>query len=161
MGNAPEVIREVGVHNFRAASKQRIMYLDCRLLGITARTVGVLLWWKISFVDRSQYQHRCCHADTISQGRNPQRSKLAIGFRYPHSSDRLRLVALFSECKSQFAEPSLHPIRVDILKILCINTRCALIRTALGVSVRQNIFSVYLVVQGVETIADFCLRFRV
>ena len=37
----------------------------------------------------------------------------------------------------------------------------ALVRTALGVSMRQNIRTVDLVVQGVEAIAGFCLRFRV
>ena len=43
MRNAPEVVREVGVHDFRMASEQRRFHLDHRLLGVAARPVGVLL----------------------------------------------------------------------------------------------------------------------
>jgi hypothetical protein len=51
-GNAAEVVREVGVHDFRVASEQRLFHLDHRLLGIAARPVGVLLWRKVGFEDR-------------------------------------------------------------------------------------------------------------
>ena len=34
MGNAPEVVREVGVHDFRMATEQQLFHLDHRLLGI-------------------------------------------------------------------------------------------------------------------------------
>ena len=34
MGNAPEVVREVGGHDFRMAAKQQFLHLDHRLLGI-------------------------------------------------------------------------------------------------------------------------------
>ena len=37
MGNAPEVVREVGVHNFRMAAKQQFFHLDHRLFGRFAR----------------------------------------------------------------------------------------------------------------------------
>jgi hypothetical protein len=33
MGTAPEVVREVGVHDVRMASKQQFFHLDHRLLG--------------------------------------------------------------------------------------------------------------------------------
>jgi len=56
MGNATEVVREVGVNDFRVASDQRLFHLDHRLLGIAARTVGVLLWPKIGFEDRIQHE---------------------------------------------------------------------------------------------------------
>ena len=59
--NGPEVVREVGVYNFRVASEQRLFHLDHRLLGIAARPVGVLLGWKVGFEDRIEHQHRCCH----------------------------------------------------------------------------------------------------
>ena len=137
MGNAPEVVREVGVNDFRVAAKQLRFHLDHRLLGIALGTVGVLLWWKIGFKDRFQHQHRCCHADPITQGRDAQRPELAVGLRDEHSSDRIRVVALLPERKRQFAEPPLHPIRVDVRKILTVNPRCALVGAALGVSMGQ------------------------
>ena len=80
--NAPEVVREVGVHDFRVASEQRLFHLDHRLLGVAARPVGVLLWWKVGFEDRFEHQHRCCHAHPIAQGRDAQRPEalpLAFG----------------------------------------------------------------------------------
>ena len=49
MGNAPEVVREVGVNDFRVAPKQLRFHLDHRLLGVSPGAVGVLLWWKIGF----------------------------------------------------------------------------------------------------------------
>src|SRR5450755_1112579 len=118
MRNAPEVIRQIGVNDFWSTTEQQLLHLDHRLLGIAARAVGVLLWWKIGFEDRLQHQHRCCHADPIPQSANTQRSKLAIGLRYPHSFDWIRLVLLFSECMSQFAKPSLRPIRFNIREVL-------------------------------------------
>src|SRR5882757_1552783 len=69
-------------------------HLDHRLLGVAPRTVGILLWWKVGFEDRFQYQQRCRHADPIAQGRDAQRPELAVGLRYEHSSDRLRSVSL-------------------------------------------------------------------
>jgi hypothetical protein len=44
--NAPEVVREVGVHDFRVATNHQPIYLDHRLLGVAPGTVGILLWWK-------------------------------------------------------------------------------------------------------------------
>ena len=43
MWNGAEVVREVGVYDFRAAPEQRLLHLDHRLLGVAARPVGVLL----------------------------------------------------------------------------------------------------------------------
>ena len=106
-------------------------------------------------------QHRCCHADPITQGRDTQWPEFAVGFRYPHSSDRIRLVILFSESLRQFAEPPLHSVRFDIRKVLSVYARCALVRAALSVGVKQNIFPVNLVVQSVEVVVSFRLRFRV
>ena len=47
MGNAPEVVREVGVHNFRMAAKQQLFHRDHRLLGVSPGTVGVEFRWKV------------------------------------------------------------------------------------------------------------------
>ena len=54
-----------------------------------------------------------------------------------------------------------HPIRFDVRKVLTVHSRCALVGAALGIGMRQNILAADLVVQGVEAIAGFCLRFRV
>ena len=127
----------------------------------TVRTVGILLGWKIGFEDRFKHQPCCCHADPIAQGRDAQRPEFAIGFRYKHSSDGVRSVSLLPERMRQFTQPPLHPIRFDVRKLLTIHSRCALVGAALGVCMNQDVVAADLVVQGVETIAGFCLRFRV
>ena len=73
----------------------------------------------------------------------------------------VRSVSLLPECKRQFTKPPLHPIRFDVRKLLTIHSRCALVGAALGVCMSQDVVAADLVVQGVETIAGFCLRFRV
>ena len=70
-------------------------------------------------------------------------------------------VCLLPERKRQFGQPPLDPIRLDVRKVLAVNARCALVRAALGIGMRQNVVAVDLVVQGVEAIAGRCLSFRV
>ena len=70
MGDASEVVREVGVNDFRVATEQQLFHLDHRLLGIAPGAVRVLFGWKVGFEDRFQHQHRCCHADPIPHGRH-------------------------------------------------------------------------------------------
>src|SRR5580658_2027378 len=72
MWNAPEVVREVGVDDFPVALVQLLIHLDHRLLRVAPRAVGVLFRWEVGFEDRFQHQHCCCHADSITQGRDAQ-----------------------------------------------------------------------------------------
>ena len=70
----------------------------------------------------------------------------------------------YVSCLSASASSASHrstPICFDVRKVLIVYARCALVRAALGIGMRQNIFAADLVVQGVEAIAGFCLRFRV
>ena len=87
--------------------------------------------------------------------------KFAVGLRYEHSSDGVRSISFLPERKRQFAKPPLHPIRLDVRKILTVHTWCALVGAALGIGMRQDVLTADLVVQSIETIAGFCLRFRV
>jgi hypothetical protein len=90
MRDTPEVIREVGIHDFRVAVKQRLLHRHDRLLGIAPRAVSVLLGGEVGFKDRLQHQHRCCHADPIAQGRDAQGPEIAIGVGNEDTSDRLQ-----------------------------------------------------------------------
>jgi hypothetical protein len=161
MRDATEVVREVGVDDFRMLIEQRLFHLGHRLLGIAAPPIGVLLGRKVSFEDRVQHQHRCCHAHPVTQSRDAQRPQVAVGFRDIHSSDRIRSVPLLPERKRQFTEPPLDPVLLDIRKVLAVYTRRPLVGAALGVGMRQDVLAVDLVVQGVEAVPGFRLRFRV
>jgi hypothetical protein len=52
-------------------------------------------------------------------------------------------------------------MRLDIREVLPVHTRCALVGAALSVGMGQDIVAADLVVQGIEAIVGFCLRFRV
>ena len=71
------------------------------------------------------------------------------------------MVALLPERKRQFAKPSLDAIRLNVREVLTVYPRCALVGAALGKRIGQNVLTADLVVQRIETIAGFCLRFRV
>src|SRR6516164_3663190 len=49
MRNAPEVVREIGVHDFRMATEQQFLHLYGGLLGVAPSAVGVDFWWKVGF----------------------------------------------------------------------------------------------------------------
>src|SRR6266436_2153063 len=107
MRNAPEVVREVGVHDFRMATEQQLLHLYSGLLSVAPSAVGVDFRWKVGFEDRR---------------------------------------------KRQFGQPPLHPMRFDVRKVLTVYSWCALIGTALGIGMRQNILAADFVVQGIEAI---------
>ena len=82
MGYAPEVVREVGVDDFRVTTEQQLLHLDDCLLGVAPSAIGVDFRRKIGFEDRLQHQQRCRHADLIPHARDTQRPEFAV--------DRLR-----------------------------------------------------------------------
>src|SRR6516165_8514638 len=47
MRNAPEVVRKVGVHDFRMATEQQLLHLYSGLLGIAPSAIGVDFRWKV------------------------------------------------------------------------------------------------------------------
>jgi hypothetical protein len=48
----------------------------------------------------------------------------------------------------RFAKPSLHPVRHDVLEVLTVHARRALVGAALGIGVRQNVLAADLVVDS-------------
>src|SRR6202049_2011452 len=55
MRNAPEVVREIGVHDFRMATEQQLLHLYSGLLSVSPSAVGVDFRRKIGFEDRLQH----------------------------------------------------------------------------------------------------------
>ena len=161
MRNASEVVREVRIDNLLMAPEHQRLHLGYRLLGIAPGAVAILLRRKIGLENRFQHQHRCCHAGPIPESRNAQRPKFAVSFRYEHTSDGMRPVGSLLKRKRQFAKPPLHAILFDIREVLAVHTRRAPVGAAQGIGMRQNIHAENLVVQSVEAVAGFSLRFCV
>ena len=44
-------VREVGVHDFRMATKQQLFHLDGSLLGVAPSAVGIDFRWKVGFAN--------------------------------------------------------------------------------------------------------------
>src|ERR1700724_4111547 len=98
MGNAPEVVREVGVYDFRMTTEKQLLHLYSGLLGVAPSAVGVDFRW---------------FADPIPHGRDAQRPEFAVGLRYEHACDRLRPLGLLPERKRQFGQPPFKPLRLE------------------------------------------------
>src|SRR5687767_12569475 len=64
----------------------------------------------------------------------------------------------FSSCASSLNHLS-SPYFSNVLEVLSIHTRRALVGLAAGIGMKQNIRPVHLVVQGIEPIARRFLRF--
>jgi hypothetical protein len=73
----------------------------------------------------------------------------------------MRPVGSLLKRKRQFAKPLLYAILFDIREVLAAHARRAPIGAAQGIGMRQNVPAVNLVVQSIEAVAGFSLRFRV
>ena len=88
-------------------------------------------------------------------------SGLSLPLAFGMNTRLIGSVCLLPERKRQFGQPPLDPIHFDVRKVLTVYSRCTLVGSALGIGMRQNILTADLVVEGVEPIASFRLRFRV
>ena len=125
--NGPEVVREVGVYNFRVASEQRLFHLDHRLLGIAAQPVGILLRLQVGLEDRFEHQQRRRLYHAVLDRWDAQRPLPAVRLGYPYPTHGLRLIRLLTQLLRQFTQPTLPPIRLDVREALAIDADCAVI----------------------------------
>ena len=178
MRNLIEVATQIGVDHGRVPKiDQAIDGLD-RIQRILAGAVRVLLGLQVGFEDGFKYQHRRRLNNPVAYRRDPQRSHfLAVRLRNVDPSDRLRSISLVPEFLRQFPEPwvpvgfdirdlaslglpILASIRLDVVERLAVHSSCPAIGFASGIGEAQNIRAVHLVVQKIEPILGFCLRFR-
>src|SRR6185312_3702345 len=141
------------------ARVQQAMYLPHRFQRTALRPVSVLLRRQVGLKDRPQDQHRRRLRYTIPDRRNAQGSELTVRFWDIYSPDRLRLVRFVSEFQRQFPKPSLHAICFDVLEPYSIHTGGPCIGFAASIGMGQYIISVQLVIQRIEAITRFTLRF--
>src|SRR5467141_3946750 len=120
MRNAPEVVREVGVHDVRMATEQQLLHLYSGLLGVAPSAVGVDSGGRSASKIGSSTSIAAVMQTPIPHARDAQRPEFAVGLRYKHSSDWLRPVGLPPERKRQFGQPPLDSIRFDVRKVLAV-----------------------------------------
>jgi hypothetical protein len=137
--------------------------------------ISLLLTWKETCRPEEAPQERPQrlrnarqYADPIAQGRDAQRPEFAVGFQDEHSFDGIRSVGFLPERKRQFTEPPLQAVRFDVREVLPVHPGAPPAFAGANSCWRgterrhaQNLVTADLVVQRVEAIASFCLRFRV
>ena len=157
--NAVEIPAQVRVDHFPIARIQQPLDLLDRFQSALPRSVGVLLRLQVRLEDRFEHEHgrRLHHA--VSDRRYAQRSLFAVRLRDPYPPHRTGLVRLALEFLHQFPQPTPGPIRLDVLKRLVVHSRCPLVGTAALVGQFQHVRAVQLVVQCIEAVARFSLRF--
>ena len=74
-------------------------------------------------------------------------------------TDRLRSMRLLPEFLRQFFQPLRHPVLLDVLERLLVHARSAPVSQATLPGRLQHILPVHLVVQGIEAVLRFSLRF--
>ena len=117
--------------------------------GAAVRPVGMLLRLKIGLEDWLQDQHYSHLHHAIPDRANAQRALLAIRFGDEHATHGARSIRSPSQFGRQFVEPSVTPVRLDVLEGLPVYPWGAVVRTAPQVGELQNVPSIHLV--GTET----------
>src|SRR5262249_15291125 len=120
---------------------------------------GVLLRLEVGLEDRLQDQHHRHLHHAIPDRADAQRALLAIPFRDEHATHGVRSIRSSSQFGRQFVEPSVAPVRLDVLEGLAVHPRGAVVGPAAQVGELQDVPSVDLVVQPVEPIVRRSLRF--
>ena len=88
-----------------------------------------------------------------------QGAQLAVRLRYPDPFDRFRSVVLLLQPFRQFPKPAFFSRRFDVFKTHSIYPGCSLVGFAASVGMVEHVPSMNLVVQEVEPVPGFFLRF--
>src|SRR5690606_1320052 len=88
-------------------------------------------------------------------------ARSAVGLLDPDSSYRIRAIARFAQLLRQFPQPALSAVLLDLFKALASDSRRSAARVAVAVGAVQDVVSVDRVVEQVDPVLRFFLRFRV
>src|SRR5580698_1824882 len=137
------------------------MYFPNRVLRAPLRSIAISIRIEVRFQDWFQQQLGGGLHHPVPDRRNPERPLAATGLRDHYPSHRLWLIRLRAKVLSDVVQPFLQPQRFDSPEGLPIHTRRALIGLHQCISMGQNVLSVHLVVEQVETVVRLSLRLLV
>jgi site-specific DNA recombinase len=159
MGDAVEVTRQVRIDDFRMPRIQQPVDLPDGVQGAMFGPIGVLLRLQVGLEDRLQDQH-CRHLrHAVSDRPDAQRPLFAIRFGDENTTHWLRSIRLLPQLVRQFVQPPIDAIRLDVRERLTIDPRRATVGSAAVEGKAQDVATVHLVVQQVESVARRSLRF--
>src|ERR1700674_1415217 len=123
-----QVPGQVGVHDFGVPLINCPADVPDRIERASLRTVAIRRLIEVRFENRFEHQRRRGFHDPVSDSWNTKRSLAnAPELRNHPPSDRLRLVACCPDLLSEFTEPAVHAICVDVAKGFPVHTRRAAI----------------------------------
>ena len=154
-----EIAGQIGVHHLAMPRAHMPMDLPDGVQGTVVRPVGVLLRREVGLEDRLQDQHHRHLRHAVPDRTDTQRALLAITFRDEHTAHRVRSIRSLSQFGRQFVEPSVPPVRLDVLEGLAVHPRGAVVGATAQVGELQDVPAIHLVVQPVEPILRRSLRF--
>lgn len=155
-----EVVPHVPIEHLGLAIHQVKVHTAHRQLGIQTRPKSVLLRNKVRLEDRPQHQQRRRLRHPISARRNSQRPLAALVLGDPHTQKGLGTIRLFHKLLLEVPEPRPHALSFDVPEGLPVDAGCAAISAALRVGDLEDFPPTHLVPEAVESVARFCLGFR-
>src|SRR5690606_5776957 len=159
--NRVKVAAQISIDYLSVPGVDQLVYPFHGILGASLRPISILFRLQVGFEDRPDYQHHRRLDHSVPYRRDAQWALSSVGLLDPDSSYRIRSIALFAQLLRQFPQPPFSAILFDLFKALASDSRRSAVRFALAVGEFQYVFSVDFVVQQVETVLRFFLRFRV
>jgi hypothetical protein len=130
-------------------------------LGVQARPETILLREQVGLEDGLKHQQGGRLHHPVAHRRNPERAQLAVRLWNPHPPEGLGRVRLRLQLRPEVRQPPSLAPSLDALEVLPVDSRRPTVATALAPRLFEDVLSVHLVPQAVETVARFRLRFRV
>jgi site-specific DNA recombinase len=157
--NAIEIAGEIRIDDLPVAGVQQTMNRLYRVLRSPLCPVGVLLRLQVGFEDRFQHEHRRRLNHPVGDRRYPQGAQLAVRLGNPDPFDRFRSVVFLLQPFRQFPEPAFFSVCFDVFESHSIHPGGSLVGFAASVGMVEHVPSMNLVVQEVEPVPGFFLRF--
>ena len=130
------------------------LYIIHRLMGAPLQPKSVRVIMKVSFEDRFDYYLHCHLYYPVFNHRYPQRSLASGRLRNVDPTDSLWLVVFPLQFLGNLFKILLNSpfFLLDTFKGFTVNSRCPPVRFDKSVGVTQDVLSIYLVIEKIETV---------
>ena len=122
-----------------------------------ARSIGIGVVLEIGFEDRLKEKHDRGLHHPVPNGRDSEGALTAAGLRDHYPSYRLWTVGLVHQFLPKLGQPTIYPVRLDVIEPDTIDASSAGIGFRLPICLSQGLRPAHFVVQRVEPIVRLLL----